>query len=199
MELKTYEDTLECIIADNEIELAKKDAEIIQQYEITVAQYDRILELESELQVKEQKLQDSLNHIADYEMKNKLRQIKEYEKLNQKEPKTVFTKVFPGGIKMLKDLLRKEKKLNPADVCSLLLMTDCIEKDTNYLIDKGGRYLNKEQIANMIGEDKSNFNSKMKKLIENRIIFEDDLGGKKKAYRVSDMIFYNGKNRVNQH
>ena len=199
MELKTYEDTLECIIADNEIELAKKDAEIIQQYEITVAQYDRILELESELDIEKQRTQDALNQVADTEMKNRLRRLEEYEKCNQKEAKTVFNKVFPGGIEMLKDLLRKEKKLTPADVCSLLLMTDCIEKDTNYLIDKGGRYLNKEQIAKKIGEDKSNFNSKMKKLIENRIIFEDDLGGKKKAYRVSDMIFYNGKNRTNQH
>ena len=197
MELQTFEDTLASIITDYEIENAKKDAEIIQQYEITVAQYDRILELESELDIEKQKTQDALNHIADYEMNNKLRQIKEYEKLNQKEPKTVFAKVFPSGIKMLKDL-KKEKKLTPADVCSLLLMTDCIEKDTNYLIDKGGRYLNKEQIANMIGEDKSNFNSRMKKLIDNRIIFEDDLDGKK-AYRVSDMVFYNGINRVNQH
>ena len=198
MELKTYEDTLECIIADNEIELAKKDAEIIQQYEITVAQYDRILELESELDIEKQRTQDALNHIADYEMKNKLRQIKEYEKLNQKEPKIVFAKVFPGGVEMLQNLIT-EKKLSTADVCSVLLMSKYIEKDTNYLIDKGGKYLNKGQIARMIGEDKSNFNSKMKRLIENRIIFEDDLGGKKKAYRVSDMIFFNGLNRVNQH
>ena len=89
MELKTYEDTFESIHAHYEFEIAKKD--------------DRILELESELEIEKQRTQDALNQIADYEMRNKLRQIKEYEKLNQKEPKTVFAKVFPSGIKMLKD------------------------------------------------------------------------------------------------
>ena len=176
MDLKTYEDTFESIIADTEIKLAKKD--------------DRILELENELQ-------DALNRIADKEMKNRIRRAKEAEKVNQKETKTRFTKLYPIGVEMLA-MLKQEGKLNHADIGKLTLIMPQLEKDTGYLVDKSGKYMNKKQLSEMAKDSRSNFNASFNKLKDCGIIIEEDLDGKT-VFRCSDSVAYNGINRVNQH
>ena len=119
------------------------------------------------------------------------------EKLNQKEPKTKFTKLFSVGVGMLAEL-KQEGKINYGDIGKLLLLMPRIEQDTGYLVDGSGKYMNKAQLAEMVKDSRSNFNKTFKRLQGGGAMSEDKLDGEM-VISCSNLIAYNGINRVNQH
>ena len=77
-----------------------------------------------------------------------------------------------------------------------LLMLPMVQKDTNLLVDPGGKCLNKSQIAKAIHEGKSNLEISLSRLRDCGVLIEVDKDGKK-AYKISDSVAYNGINRLN--
>ena len=195
MELETYKDTLESIITDFEVQKQEYEAKIIELYSTVLSQRDYILELEAQVQTEKKEKQKALNELAEKEANQKMRAIKEYEKMNESEKGIRFTKVYPGGVKKLTEL-KQEGKLTSNDIGKCLLMLPMVQKDTNLLVDPGGNCLNKSQIAKAIHEGKSNLEISLSRLRDCGVLIEVDKDGKK-AYKISDSVAYNGINRLN--
>ena len=167
MDEKTYNDTLESIAADAASKIEKYKAE------------NR--ELKKEL--------------FDLNAKFMLHKMTIAKMIYEPESGSPFVKFMYSGIDRITELV-SSKKLSPAGFMIFFGLCRFLEPDTSTLIDHRGDYLKKYEMANLLGVDKSNFNKQFGHLLELGLVQEVKKFNKV-LYCISDLIAYNGLNRLN--